>query len=64
MERRTRWYCNHQLWLEEFALVNLAFLAPDIDVAHSTNLLRHSAEYLPFFFSLIAPLVLSAALFA
>ncbi|MHB1423714.1 MAG: hypothetical protein ACYC3I_11075 [Gemmataceae bacterium] len=59
---RTSWYRNHRLWLEAFVLVNLAFLAPDIYVAHSTNLFRHAAEYIPFFFSLTAPLVLLAAL--
>jgi hypothetical protein len=64
MERRTSWYRNHQFWLELFVLVNLAFLAPDIYVAHSTNLFRHTAEYLPFVFSLIAPVMLLAALFA
>jgi len=61
---RISWYRNHQLWLEAFVLVNLAFLAPDIYVAHSTNLFRHAAEYIPFFFSLAAPLVLLAALLA
>jgi hypothetical protein len=61
---RTSWYRNHQLWLEAFVLVNLAFLAPDIYVAHSTNLFRHAAEYIPFYFSLASPLVLLAALAA
>jgi hypothetical protein len=42
--------------------VNLAFLAPDIYLAHSTNLFREPAEYVPFYFSLAAPgLLLSAA---
>jgi hypothetical protein len=59
---RTSWFRNHQLWLEVFVLVNLAFLAPDIYVAHSTNLFRNAAEYIPFGFSLAAPLVLVAAL--
>jgi hypothetical protein len=61
---RTSWYGNHQLWLEVFVLVNLAFLTPDIYVAHSTNLFRHTAEYIPFIFSLIAPPMLLGALFA
>lgn len=55
---------NPQLWIEVFVLVNLAFLAPDIYVAHATNLFRHSAEYVPFYFSLAAPLALSAALWS
>jgi hypothetical protein len=61
---RTNWYRNHQFWLEAFVLINLAFLAPDIYVAHSTNLFRHTAEYVPFVFSLVAPVVLLAALLA
>jgi hypothetical protein len=39
-------------------------LAPDIYVAHATNLFRHWTEYIPFYFSLAAPLVLLAALAA
>jgi hypothetical protein len=61
---RTSWFRNHQFWLEGFVLVNLAFLAPDIYVAHTTNLFRHAVEYIPFFFSLVAPLVLLVALLA
>jgi hypothetical protein len=41
-----------------FALVNLAFLGPDIYLAHSTNSFRHRVEYLPLYFSLAAPGVL------
>jgi hypothetical protein len=59
-----RWHLDHVLWLEAFVLVNLAFLAPDIYLAHSTNLFRSAAEYVPFFFSLAAPAVLLVALFA
>lgn len=61
---RSKWYLQHRLWLELFVLVNLAFLAPDIYVAHSTNLFRHAAEYIPLWFSLIAPPVLLVALVA
>jgi hypothetical protein len=64
MERRSKWYLDHRLWLEAFVLINLAFLAPDIYVAHSTNLFKHAAEYVPLIFSLVAPLVLLAALLA
>lgn len=59
-----KWYLGHRLWLEVFVLVNLAFLAPDIYLAHSTNLFRHAAEYLPFVFSLAAPILLLAGLVA
>ncbi|HEY7326774.1 MAG TPA: hypothetical protein VH592_03995 [Gemmataceae bacterium] len=61
---RTQWYLRHPLWLEIFVLVNLAFLAPDIYLAHSTNLFRHAAEYLPFIFSVVAPILLLAGLVA
>jgi hypothetical protein len=52
------------IWLEAFALVNLAGLAPDIYLAHSTNLFRVSVEYLPLYFSLAAPVILIVALIA
>jgi hypothetical protein len=64
MAASRRWYLDHRLWLELFVLVNLAFLAPDIYLAHSTNLFRHAAEYVPFAFSLAAPVVLLIALLA
>src|SRR4051794_5431 len=64
MERGSRWYLSHRLWLEGFVLVNLAFLGPDIYLAHSTNLFRDRAEYIPFVFSLASPVVLLAALLA
>jgi hypothetical protein len=57
----SKWYLRPQVWLEAFVLVNLAFLAPDIYLAHSTDLFRHAAEYLPFGFSLAAPVLLLGA---
>lgn len=57
-----RWRTDHVLWLEAFALVNLAFLAPDIYLAHSTNSFRQATEYIPFVFSLAAPPLLLVAL--
>lgn len=62
MESSIRWYRCHSLWLELFVLVNLAFLGPDIYLAHSMNSFRHSAEYVPLVFSLVAPAVLLAAI--
>jgi hypothetical protein len=56
-----RWFLQPRAWLEAFALVNLGFLAPDIYLAHSTNLFQHAAEYVPFYFSLAAPAVLLLA---
>jgi len=57
----SRWYLRPRAWLEAFALANLGFLAPDIYLAHATNLFRHAAEYVPFYFSLAAPALLLAA---
>ncbi len=51
-------------WVELFAVGNLAFLAVDIFVAHSFNGFRHPAEWIPFIFSLVAPLVLVAMMVA
>ncbi len=60
----SRWYLGPQVWLEAFALANLGGLAPDIYLAHSTNLFRDAAEYVPLAFSLAAPVLLIAAAFA
>lgn len=62
MESKTRWFQDHRLWLEGFALANLAFLSLDIYLAHSVNHFRHAAEYVPLYFSLAAPPILLAAL--
>jgi hypothetical protein len=50
------------LLLEAFALVNLGFLALDIYLAHSVNEFRKQPEYLPLYFSALAPIVLIAGL--
>jgi hypothetical protein len=34
---RNRWFRDPCVWLEVFVLVNLAFLALDIGLAHSVN---------------------------
>ena len=44
--------------VELFAVGNLAFLAVDIWFAHSMNNFAFRAEWIPFFFSLVAPLLL------
>src|SRR5262249_27097747 len=64
MARTSRWYLDHRLWLEAFALVNLAFLSLDIYLAHSVNRFRHEAEYVPLYFSAVAPVVLLVGLLA
>jgi hypothetical protein len=47
--------------VELFALSNLAGLAPDIFLAHSTNYFRHRSEYVPLVFSLVSPVLLIPA---
>ncbi len=64
MPSRVSWYARPRLWLEAFALVNLAFLALDIYLAHSENSFRHPAEYVPLVFSLASPPLLLIALLA
>ena len=50
-------------WLVEvFAVGNLAFLALDIYLAHSVNDFADQAEWIPIFFSLVAPLLLVTGL--
>jgi hypothetical protein len=56
-----RWFRDSRVWLEAFVVVNLAFLALDISLAHSVNRFRHPAESIPLYFSLAAPVVLLAA---
>src|SRR4051812_1842141 len=52
---RFDWAHDLQLWVELFVIVNLAFLALDIYIAHSVNHFHNSAEYIPFYFSIAAP---------
>jgi len=59
-----RWLNDPQLWVEAFAVINLAFLALDIYLAHSTNHFRRWTEYIPLYFSLLAPFVLLIGLVA
>ncbi len=63
-ERLRSWRRDCVLWVEAFALGNLAFLALDIYIAHSENGFLRPAEYFPLFFSLASPLLLAAALIA
>ena len=64
MASKPRWYQDHRLWLEGFALVNLAFLSLDIWMAHKINDFRHRAEYVPLYFSIAAPPILLIGLAA
>jgi hypothetical protein len=63
-ERVRRWSSDYVLWTEAFALGNLSFLALDIFIAHSENGFLRRAEYYPLFFSMGAPVLLLAALWA
>lgn len=58
---------NHKGWaarlLNFFILANLAFLALDVFIAHSVNAFAHSAEWIPFYFSLGAPVLLALTMF-
>ncbi len=57
-----RWWDDPQLWIEGFAILNIGFLTFDIYMAHSVNQFRNPNEYIPLFFSAIAPVVLLVAL--
>jgi len=59
---RLQWAHDFQLLLELFVTVNLAFLALDIYIAHSVNQFRHVAEYIPFYYSIAAPLALASVI--
>ena len=64
MPRAIKLYCRPLVWVELFALVNLAGIAPDIYLAHSVNYFHHKAEYVPLYFSIIAPVFLAPAFWA
>jgi len=57
-----RWWARPQIWIEVFAILNIGFLTFDIFLAHSVNQFRNPAEYIPFFFSATASIVLLIAL--
>src|SRR5690242_65790 len=61
MQPPIKWYYSPRMWLELFALFNLAGLVPDIFLAHSTNFFRHRTEYIPLIFSMISPIALIPA---
>ena len=58
-----QWLLRPQIWIELFAILNVGFLTFDIYLAHSVNQFRNHAEYIPLFFSAIAPVILILALF-
>jgi hypothetical protein len=64
MPRPNKLWYRPLVWVELFALVNLAGIAPDIYLAHSVNYFHHKAEYVPLYFSIVAPLLLVPAFWA
>ena len=48
------------LVIEIFVIVNIGFLAIDIFIAHSANAFHYPTEWIPFYFSLVAPILLLA----
>ena len=61
---RVAWLFDAQLLLELFVASNLAVLAGDIVLAHSVNQFGRPAEYIPFYFSASAPVLLLIVIFA
>jgi hypothetical protein len=61
-ERSRAWWAEPWFLVEAFALVNIGFMTIDIFMAHSVNNFRRSAEYIPLYFSMVAPLVLIVGL--
>jgi hypothetical protein len=56
------WIKDASRWLEVFVLFNFVCLTGDVLLAHSENQFRNHAEYIPFWFSLVASLLLLAGL--
>jgi hypothetical protein len=59
---RANLFRSPRVWVEFFALFNLAGLAPDIFLAHSTNFFRHRTEYIPLVFSVASPILMMPAI--
>lgn len=56
------WWASPLAWVELFAAGNLAFLAIDIYLAHSVNEFAEPAEWIPFAYSIAAPILLVSAM--
>jgi len=57
----SRW---RRLVVDLFVLANIAFLARDVDIAHSVNSVAEPVEWVPFVFSVVASPVLALAIVA
>ena len=62
LDPRLRWAHDPPLWVEVFVTLNLAILAADIFLAHSVNHFQKAAEYIPFYFSIAAPVILATVI--
>lgn len=56
--RAIRWSDCRWLSVEVFVIGNFAFLSLDVYLAHSVNQFREASEWIPFYFSLAAPIFL------
>lgn len=52
------WAAGPRQWVEWFAILNLGFMGVDVYLAHSVNAFAHWAEWVPFWFSVVSPVVL------
>jgi len=59
---KNKWDTYKPILLELFVLANFIFLILDIFLAHSVNRFRHWAEWIPFYFSIVAALLLFVTL--
>ena len=57
-EIKSKFSLSRPQLLEVFVLFNLAFLSLDVFIAHSINAFAHWAEWIPFFFSAVAAVLL------
>lgn len=64
LQRIKRLVRRPRLLLDVFVIANLAFLTVDIYLAHLFNNFAHPAEWVPFYFSLTAPILLAGAVWA
>jgi hypothetical protein len=60
--RPSKWWADPLSFVELFAVANIAFLSVDIGLAHDVNAFANPAEWIPLGFSLIAPVILGAAM--
>ena len=56
--QKNKWFHNRAMLVEVFIIANLAFLALDVFIAHSVNAFAHWGEWIPFWFSLVAAVLL------